>query len=332
MRIGIVCNPSSGKYAGFDEIWHLLARELVHHNLFCTYATSRLLPKGIAHSVVGEEHAYGTEKDSIIAGSILQNVDFVIVFGGDGTLSDVVYGQYLAGKLVPIAGVALGTINAGPLVTFKSVDDLLKFNLGKFSTRPVAGVEVYDDRNLIGVAFNDVVFSNCTVSTVGGQVCTVDAKAFLKGQKIATTPTKIGTSKTEIRINGELVKIPFEIGQIIISPLHKVDVHKGKALSGKLCWAPYLNMVGGMIVSEQPIIKIVATELDAISPFLLSQFIFKNSDTVEVGKTKGFVIVDGNPRLDMRSTDKCTLKFNDKAAITCAFGLEERSNERGQDI
>lgn len=332
MRIGIVCNPLSGKYTEFNKIWHLLARKLVLHNLFCTYATSRLLPEGIPHNIVGERHVYGTEKDSIIAGSTLQNVDFVIVFGGDGTLSDVVYGQHLAGKLVPIAGVALGTINAGPLVTFKSIDDLLKFNLEEFSAKPVAGVEVYSNESLIGVAFNDVVFSDCTVSTVEEQVCTVDAKAFLKGQKIVTTPKKIGTSATEIRINGEFIKIPFEIGQIIISPLHKVDVHKGKALSGKLCWAPYLNMIGGMIVSEQPIIKIVTSESDALSSLLLSQFIFKSNDVVEVKKTKGFVIVDGNPRLDMESTDKCTLKFNDKAAIACVFGLEEGSNERSQDI
>ncbi|HOJ88188.1 MAG TPA: diacylglycerol kinase family protein [Pseudothermotoga sp.] len=320
MKIGLVCNSASGRHADFSRIWRLLVPKLSGHELFCTYATAQMLTKDMPYKIVGGLEVHKTQVDSVIAGRVLTDVDFLLVLGGDGTISDVVYGQHMAGKMVPIAGIALGTINAGPLITIRNLEDLARCTFDTFSTEPVAAIEAYTRGDLVGVAFNDIVFSDCTVSTVNGQVRTVEAKAFLDGRKVVTAPKSIGTPETTLQINDRNVEIPFRIGQIIASPLHQLNMHQAKALSGKLCWAPFLNKHGAMIVSDQPIIRIIDyNEFDVSSPLLIAQFIFDESDVIRIANTKGFVVVDGNPRLDMEVVSECELRLNRTAAMKCVF-------------
>jgi len=321
MRIGLVCNPFSGGQNSFGKVLQLLQDKLVNHEVVCTYATSILLPTQLPHKVVGDKKVHGTPIDSVIAGQILSDVDLVIVLGGDGTISDVVFGQHLAGKFTPVAGIALGTINAGPLIVFRKLDDLSKLSLEKFSTKPVMGLGVYDnDGQLVGIAFNDVVFSDCTVSSVNGKVCTVEAASYLKGKRLVASPKIVGTALTEVRINRKIVKIPFDVGQIVASPLHEPGIYQGKALFGKLCWAPHLGMKWSMIVTNEPIIRIVdAHEVETSSPLLMAQFIFKDEDSVLIKNTRGFVVIDGNPRLNMEVSKACTLRLIQNAALGCVF-------------
>ena len=316
-------NPASGDQTRQAIVLKILKEKLCMHEIVCTYSTARFLNDFSLSEVIADDRkAHGTAEDSIRAGMLLIDVDLVIVIGGDGTVCDVVLGQRMAGKTVPTAGVACGTANAGALIAFNTAEDLRKHSFDKkMVVKPILGIDVYRGKQLVGVAFNDVVFSDCVVSTVDGTTQMVKAREFLSGKKIPASPASIGTVESKIVINDRIVTPDFNIGQIIISPIHNPEVHRAKALSGKLCWLPYTNMRGAMVVTDRPVIKMTTSkDLDPSVPLLMSQFIFGEQDVIRVYGTKGFSIVDGNPRINMEEENsECVIKLNPRAALKYGF-------------
>lgn len=320
MKIGIVYNPNAGNSVFQKEAIKALKTKLNSEKLFCS-ASSHPFLKGCFPDIVclGKKEAENSYQDSVNAGAELKEMDLVIVFGGDGTVADVVSGQRKTGKLIPIMGIGCGTANAGPLIFTSQLKALEKLDPQKLKLVYVNGLDVYDKNDcLIGTAFNDLVFSDCLVSTSGKTVVTVSAKEFLSGKRNCAEPSKIGTENTSIEINKKIVDIPFEIGQIILSPVYNKSSFACKAVFGKVCWLTHSDKDATMIVTKTPIIKITDTDdLRAENPVLLSQFIFGSKDRLKISGTKGFAIIDGNPRIDMEGDGAAAkIILNSTAALT----------------
>lgn len=319
MKIGMVYNPAAGNKSFQREAILKIVPQLEGNELFCTTGSYAFLKRAFPGINCIGATVYDSYLDSVNAGMLLNAVDLVVVFGGDGTCADVVSGQRAVGRLVPVVGIGCGTANAGPLVFTDTLDDLEKLSPGELSAVGVAGIDVYDEKDrLVGTAFNDLVMSDCLVSTMEDRVITAEARAFLFGEKRSKAPSKIFTAQTRISINHVEMEFPFEIAQIILSPIYDKEQFAFRAVFGKICWLPYSDKSAAMIVAAEPVICITGKDdFNAVAPLHLSQFILGNGDEVEISGTKGFAIVDGNPRIDMEEIGALTKAvFNSFAAKT----------------
>ncbi|MFO7882591.1 MAG: diacylglycerol kinase family protein [Kosmotogaceae bacterium] len=321
MNIGIVFNPSSGDQDKQKLILDDLKNVLKEHKVYCTKSTQYFISEYLTCDIVPDVFDVGcTINHSVKAGMALKNIELVLVLGGDGTVSDVVYGQRLVDNLIPILGIACGTVNAGPLISFSTTEELKENSIIEGAPKYIMGIDAYDiEGRLLGTAFNDIVFSDSIVTTKNKKVETVNAEKFILGEKIPSTPYNVGKKNTEIDINGNKIDPEHNIGQIIVSAVINSEYYKAKAITGKLCWIPYTEKKAIMVISKQPIIKIAKPEdYNPIEPLLLSQYLFGSEDTVRISKTKGYLIIDGNPKLSM-DNNECFLKLNKKAALKYDF-------------
>jgi hypothetical protein len=319
--IGIVLNPYSGDQKIKNQILDNLKNVLKDQKVYCTQFTYDYVSEFFKCNVVKKEIEDKSDiNPSIRSGMILRKVDLLIVLGGDGTISDVVFGQRQANNLIPIIGIPCGTANAGPLMSFRSIEELKDFSIIGGFPEYILGIDVYDsERKLMGTAFNDVVFSDCIVTTKGKKVEIVKAEEFIQGEKKSAEPSNIGKENTEIYINKTKINPEHDIGQIIVAAVTNSEIFKGKAITGKLCWIPYSEKKAVMVISKQVIIKMPKQEdYNPSNPLVLSQYLFGSEDTLKIGKAKGYLIIDGNPKLSM-DKNECFLKLNRKAAIKYNF-------------
>jgi len=323
MRIGLVFNPNSGKREKDLDLMKALAKKLEGLHLFCTKPSHIHLKEYFNLEVIGSGTIHNDYRDTINAGKALSGMNLVISIGGDGTASDVVAGMRQIGRLAPVAGVALGTANCGPLIAIRSVADILNFDFLNIRPKWVTGLDVFEEE-YISSAFNDVVISETLISTVEGETCTIDASDFFyRNKRTPREPTSIASAASRLEINGEEVSPHFRTSQIIISPFSKdtKGLFAYKAVSGLLCWLPYSLCNSAMIVSSRPIITMVEPT-ETISADL-KQFILTNSDMVRLSGFKAFCVIDGNPRVDLSVSAGIEVKTNERAGL----GVKRRDEE-----
>jgi hypothetical protein len=318
-RIGIVYNPNAGNKSFQRQALSILSQKLKKAEIHCTQATYRYIKDyfpNIKLRPSGE--MTDTYLDSVYAGQALTDLDFIIALGGDGTVADLITGQKKEGILIPVSCIGCGTVNAGPFILTRSIDELRPVVFKKLRIHPITGIEARNQEGqFIGTAFNDLVFSDTIVSTVKGKVTTIDARKFLLGTRVEKLPGLISGDHTSLKINSREVVIPFKIAQIFLSPVHNSAAYSFKAITGKLCWMAFGNKRGALAVSSSPIVQI-PTPKDFIAEqgMLLYQFIFDLQDSIEISGTKGFAIIDGNPRLDLEQENTlCSLSLNEEAAF-----------------
>jgi hypothetical protein len=250
-------------------------------------------------------------------------MNLVISIGGDGTASDVVAGMRQTGRLAPVAGVASGTANCGPLIAIRSVADIVDFDFLNIRPKWVIGLDVFEEE-YISSAFNDVVISETLISTVEGKSLTIDASNFFyRNERTPREPVSIASETSRLEINREEVSPHFRTSQIIISPFSKKtkQLFAYKAVSGLLCWLPYSSCSSAMIVSSRPIITMVEPG-ETVSADI-KQFILTNSDTVRLSGFEAFCVIDGNPRVDLSVSKGIEVKTNGRAGL----GVKKRDEE-----
>ncbi len=323
MRIGLVYNPNSGKREKDLDLMKTLAKKLEGLRLFCTKSTYLYLKEYFNLEVIGSETTHNDYRDTVNAGNALSKMNLVISIGGDGTASDVVAGMRQTGRLAPVAGVASGTANCGPLIAIRSVADIVDFDFLNIRPKWVIGLDVFEEE-YISSAFNDVVISETLISTVEGKSLTIDASNFFyRNERTPREPVSIASETSRLEINREEVSPHFRTSQIIISPFPKdtKGLFAYKAVSGLLCWLPYSSCDSAMIVSSRPIITMV--EPDETVSADIKQFILTNSDTVRLSGFEAFCVIDGNPRVDLSVSKGIEVKTNGRAGL----GVKKRDEE-----
>jgi len=253
-----------------------------------------------------------TSVTSAVEAMLDARVDTVIGIGGDGTLAAIASTIIDHGSSAHLLGIGAGSSNVGPLVTVRG-EDLELLDLSRLVGKPIHGIEVQVKNEPIGVAFNDVVLSNLFFGTKDGIRVDLDARAMLNGARQETEPCSVCGKETRIYKNGTLMIDAQDapIGQIIASPINDPLPYSGKAISGLICWGPYLGKEGVLTAASTVLIRtqIDQADLVAVEPLHLRQVSFGDGDSVEiVGLENGaIVILDGNPTRALSPGDRVML-------------------------
>ena len=249
-----------------------------------------------------------TSVTSAVEAMLAVRVDTVIGIGGDGTLAAIANTIINHGSSVRLLGIGAGSSNVGPLVTVRG-EDLKWLDLPRLVEKSIHGIEVLVNNEPIGIAFNDVVFSNLFFGTKDGTRVDLDARAMLNGVRQETEPCSVCGKETRIYKNGTLMVDAQDtpIGQIVASPINDPLPYSGKAISGLICWGPYLGKEGVLTAADAVLIRthIAQADLVAVEPLHLRQVSFGDGDTIEiVGLESGAVVIlDGNPTRALLSPD-----------------------------
>jgi len=301
-RIGVIANPCAG--AGPDVLQGILVRllpalrerdvVLVADTFEAAAADACGLDCRKVRGPVGD--ARGLTRELLEAG-----VDTVIGVGGDGTLGDIGSVLSSAGSVVRLLGVGVGSSNVGPLVGTTGVE-LDGFLASSWADVPVHGLEVRFDGAKVGLAFHDATVANTFFGTRGGRRVDLDAAAGLRGEDRVADPISACGQATWIAKNGRrlLAGAELEGGQIVASPLNDTDACRGKAVSGFLCWGPYVGCLGVVAASSALMIRarLSRSDLEAAEPLRIFHLGLAPDDVVEMGgfRPGSALVVDGTPR------------------------------------
>lgn len=233
---------------------------------------------------------------SLVEEFIKLDVSIIVGIGGDGTLN------WIASRILEkdggqlVMGIGTGTANVGPLLRF-NLRELEAFDFQQFNIHEIRPLTVARNRQHLGYAFVDVVIGNTFLGTLEGKMETFDAASFYyEGVKRVTRPSGM---ITEVSIGkGDKWRVVKNVAQIIISPIHHAKFFVGKAITGPLCWAHYLNMDGVVALASVPVVDPYITHdaLEEKEPVKVEFILFSKKEPVLVqAREEGmFVILDGN--------------------------------------
>ena len=190
----MVVNPLAG--GGLDEG----KIELIHNTLKKlsgeVYTSKAIIKTVGVEARVVDLPAKGTRDDTLnLVRKLDPIVDLIVIFGGDGTMSDAASAR----PTKPLLCVGIGTTNVSPVLVPKDFDPK---NLREVKMR---GLEVVmgDEKR---IAFNDVVVGSTILSTLDGKRVQVDAREFMKGKRVATLPRKF---KARVEVGERVVEGTF---------------------------------------------------------------------------------------------------------------------------
>lgn len=319
MKIGVVINPNSGRGKINEEFVKAFAQKVKNHELYTTLSTFIHVKDLLKIQVIGTETIYKDYRDSVIAGRELSRfgVDLIVFFGGDGTAVDIILGMREENELVPLAGVATGTACCGPFIAFRTIDDIMNHDFSSIYPTWVRGLNVYNNNQLLGTSFIDVVIGDTLVSTVDDKKNIVDAYNFYYYHKrVIKKPGYIELAGSSVIMNTENLPIGGKVSQIIISPFseREKNYYLSKAVTGLFCHLPYSSNSFGMIISSEPIIFFME---DNCSPYYINlcQTIFDETDVIYISNFNAFCIIDGNPKIDLKQSEVC-IKGEEHSGLT----------------
>ncbi len=167
----------------------------------------------------------------------------------------------------------------------------------------------------LGVAFNDVAFSNVFFGTADGVRADLDAQAMLSGHRRPADPRSVCSPDTKVRKNGRLLLSGenMPIAQLVACPVNNPSRFLGTAASGFLSWGPYVGCPAVLAAASVVLIRtrVGREDLLAAEPLRLWHVAFGAHDRVEVtGLANGAVLVsDGNPIVELAPPDRAELGF-----------------------
>jgi hypothetical protein len=318
-RAGLIVHPSAGRgEEAMRDLLPVLLSQIESDSLFViaeTFATAAAEGARVKFEQIGVPITSDLSFiEKAVAVMLDKQVDTLIGVGGDGTLCTIANTIVTYGGKVRLLGIGAGSSNVGPLVTVRG-KDLERLDLSCLVERPIHGIEVQVNNKPAGIAFNDVTFSNLFFGTNEGARVDLDARAMLNGVRQETRPCSVCGEETQIYKNGALMIDAQDtpIGQIIASPINDPLPYSGKAISGLMCWGPYLGKEGVLTAADAVLIRthIDIDTLEMVEPLHLRQVSFGDGDTIEVVglETDAVVIADGNPICSLLPADRVTLRL-----------------------
>jgi NAD kinase len=317
-RIGLVVNPHAGRgEEAATEVIRGLLEQLADEQVSVVEGTleSRMMCTfGVSGTIVPSSEK--PELDARAAADLLlrAGADSIIGVGGDGTLCDIAAAIIAAGGEARLLGIGVGSANVGPLISLseRNADGL---SLAEVYELPIHGVDAYLSDELVGTAFNDVVFANTFFGTRGRRRIDLDASAKLAGDDRAAEPKSVCAPETWIAKNGLRMLTGGEnaFAQIIASPLTEAAVYAGKAISGLMCWGPYVGNHGVLAASSAVMVrtKLTAADVVGVEPLRISHVSFGVEDRIEIGGLRdgAVLVIDGNPLRRLDPSDVVVLRL-----------------------
>ena len=317
-RIGIVVNPNAG--CGEREIssivrklLEILTGEEIH--LIEGTLESRLAAElGIHTTVVSTFDNSILEASSSTMLLLQSGIDVLIGIGGDGTLCDIASAILETGSTVQLLGIGAGSANVGPLVSLLA-QDIDRLSLDRLHESRIHGIDAYVAGNLAGTAFNDIVLGNTYFGTRNGHRIDLDAVAKFSGEDRPAEPTSVCGPQTWIDKNNQrmLTTQNDAFAQIIASPLNESAVYAGKAISGLMCWAPYLGNHGVLAAANTVMVRTQLESDDLVNaePLRLAHISFGRDDRLTIGEllANAVLVIDGNPTSLLNPSDVVTLQM-----------------------
>lgn len=316
-RIGVVVNPRAG--GGLSEMGDAL------HDLFERLAGHRLLvlndtveqETAVAHGIACDripQPADPVNAQTAACRLLESGATGLIGVGGDGTLCDIASALLSGSSSAWLLGVGVGSANVGPLVAVRA-EDIEILALDCLDDRYIHGVEASVAGASLGVAFNDVAFANTYFGTRDGRRVDLDAAAKLAGNDCFADPSPVCSEGTWIRKNGSLITHPDpgRLSQLVASPINDPQTYAGLAVSGLLCWGPYVGQHAVLTAASAVMIRtrLTAADVAAVEPLLLMHVGFGEKDTVQVGgfRSGAVAVLDGNPMRCLVPSDTVTLRL-----------------------
>ena len=317
-RIGFVVNPEAG--CGRREIAEVVRKLLgmLREEEVClvegTLESHLAAELGVHTSLISTSEDSKLEARSAATLLLQSGVDVLIGIGGDGTLCDVASVILDAGSTVQLLGIGAGSANVGPLVSLLGWD-IERLSLDMLHETQVHGVDAYLAENLVGTAFNDVVLGNTFFGTRDGNRIDLDAVARFSGEDRPAEPRSVCGPKTWIDKNDQrmLVNENDAFAQIIASPINEGGVYAGKAISGLMCWGPYLENYGVLAAASTVMVRtqLGLEDVANAEPLRLAHISFGENDRITIGEllANAVLVIDGNPTCLLGPSDVVTLRI-----------------------
>ncbi len=230
-----------------------------------------------------------------------QEIDAIVVIGGDGTMTDVAFALLEAGDQQPILGIGAGSTNIGGLVTCQAaeVEELASTEL---SVKNIDALAASCNGENLALAFNDMVIGTTMVGTLDGVVCDLDASQHLQGVRVPGRPQAIGTITALVSKkspDGSVeVASGSQVGTVITGFAH-ADRFYGKAIAGGVCLTALVGLPAGCLVCEQPLVRVQLeiSDLVTVEPVRSAYTSLAEADTIHITGIgpPAVLIADGNP-------------------------------------
>ncbi len=290
--IGIVVNPYAG--GGIDREKISLINDVLHRlNPEIVYAAPRLGAEYIAGLRVKmvEVSITGSRRDTVELVRKLDEVaDVMVVFGGDGTMSDAASAK----PKTPLLCIGIGTTNVSPVLCKPD------FHPDELKLTEVDALQLKCGGD-VRLAFNDVVVGSTILTTLGGKKVQVDARKFMRGEKVVAAPRKF---KARVEVSGRVIE--GEFGNIFVAMADKRFL--GKGIAGGSSLSAFLGFKGVVACVSEGIVMSTYTKSDLrkLEPIVTSTMSF-DDETVRILADE-VVSCDGNPvgigEAEVRIVDK----------------------------
>ena len=309
-RIGLIVNPSAGGGEGLtiarQAIQALAPREL----LVGAGEMGADAWQGIAPAVEifdWQSRADKARTQFLAECFAKENVDALVVIGGDGTLADVAL--ILRSKhSIPLLGIGAGSANVGPLMTC-SGKDVQRLANAQFTTQVVDGLIAGVNDVPLGLGFNDVVIGFTVLATMNGQLVDVDAVQKMHGRNVPRDPESIATENARIvKTSPQRETIVAQGNQIVTIVAGLPDERfYGKAIAGGVLLSGMVGDPAGCLVCDHLLVR---TQMNAEwyrqSEPVISFYVGLNETEkiVACGLRDGAVLcADGNPLAILHPND-----------------------------
>ncbi len=276
MKLGLIINPKAG--GGLDKNkLKLIVSVLKKLNPDIVYTSSKLIK--IPFKVVDVPINFkGDRSDTLeLTKKLDEIVDVIVVFGGDGTISDVASVK----PKTPLLCIGIGTTNVSPTLCDPN------FNFDELKAVRVSGLEL-KVKNEVRIAFNDVVVGSTILTTVNGKRVQVDAREFMKGRKVVVKPRKF---RARIEVGDRCIEGVF--GNVFIALTDKRFL--GKGITGGVALSTFLGFKAVVACISEGIIVSTYTkdDLKAIEPIITKTISF-DDEVVKIYANE-IISCDGNP-------------------------------------
>ncbi len=284
MKVGVVVNPKAGR--GVDKRLILKVIRKLNPEKVITGQDDLGASYLKGAEIIEIERSYDRNDTIRLVRELDKVADVIVIFGGDGTMSDAA--SALPEK--PLLCIGTGTTNVSPLLCdpdFRNLK-LVEFD-GLF-------VKKYNR-----IAFNDVVAGPTILSTVNGRVMEIDALEFMRGK------IKMGRrGKFFARVEAEGRVIEGVFGNVFLSILDQR--YLGKGISGGASISAFVGFkcIAACISETIVVSSLTKKELRDLEPIRTETLSFDKKARLFA---ETVISADGNP---FTFNDEVEVEFREK--------------------